>query len=463
MPPSPAPVTAPVKPLTPLQLLSLKRPLQTSKRTTTVISDDVPIVYKVENLRPHEFPVVGLVVHPRIIPGFCYRVRPLNTSKHLFSGRALQLVSVGQGYGKRITFKADDGQKNVNDNFFWSDSRPEGYGFELEVVSPGDKFTLYDAHHTKIGNCEVISNEEPQVEQSHLIWPENGTIEKWVVTKLRCKIESLEGAVSEDVISGIAISSKATRTGAATLVRIMNCKRMSQRQSKKSGLTLMPGVDFHSRRITVSGATLQDVPVTYTITGLLNHEFPVIGTYVDKRILPGFHYIVRPAQSKTPLFGGKPLNLLSIGRGYGKRLTFDSTSKNNNENYFWSDSYPEGFGFAPQAVFEGHRFRIFVGEEEIGVAVVKKVEIQMVILPGGGVLKSFRIDVTCCMNVRSVITRACRVCGTAVVVRKSLNSPAKLETIESPGLDTELSKNFRYIPGEVKFVAFEHQKYLKDM
>lgn len=74
MPPSPAPVTAPVKPLTPLQLLSLKRPLQTSKRTTTVISDDVPIVYKVENLRPHEFPVVGLVVHPRIIPGFCYRL-----------------------------------------------------------------------------------------------------------------------------------------------------------------------------------------------------------------------------------------------------------------------------------------------------------------------------------------------------------------------------------------------------
>lgn len=96
------------------------------------------------------------------------------------------------------------------------------------------------------------------------------------------------------------------------------------------------------------------------------------GTYVDKRILPGFHYIVRAAQAKLPLFGGKPLNLLSIGRGYGKRFTFESTSKNNNENYFWSDSYPEGFGFAPQAVFEGHRFRIFVGDEEIGVAVVKK-------------------------------------------------------------------------------------------
>jgi hypothetical protein len=87
----------------------------------------------------------------------------------------------------------------------------------------------------------------------------------------------------------------------------------------------------------------------------------------------------------------------------------------------------------------------------------------MVQLPGGGVLKRFRIDVNCSMEVRSVVTRACRVCGIAVVVRKGLNAPAKLEMIESPGLDTELNRNFRYIPGEVKFVAFDHQKYLKDM
>lgn len=87
----------------------------------------------------------------------------------------------------------------------------------------------------------------------------------------------MEGAVSEDVISGIAISSKASR-GAATLVRIMNCKMNQQRYAKaKTGLTLMPGVDSHTRRITVCGSTLQDVPATYTISGLLNHEFPVIG------------------------------------------------------------------------------------------------------------------------------------------------------------------------------------------
>ena len=42
------------------------------------------------------------------------RVRPLSTSKYLFGGRALKLLSVGQGYGKRITFQAEEGSKNEN-------------------------------------------------------------------------------------------------------------------------------------------------------------------------------------------------------------------------------------------------------------------------------------------------------------------------------------------------------------
>lgn len=43
-------------------------------------------------------------------------------------------------------------------NYFWSDSRPEGFGFELCVVAPGDKFTVIDAHHNRIANCEIICN-----------------------------------------------------------------------------------------------------------------------------------------------------------------------------------------------------------------------------------------------------------------------------------------------------------------
>lgn len=81
------------------------------------------------------------------------------------------------------------------------------------------------------------------------------------------------GSISDECITGIAIASKNTRQGAATLIRIMNCS-MKHSKANKGFVTLMPGVDSHTRRITVSGG---DIPVTYTISGLLNHEFPVIG------------------------------------------------------------------------------------------------------------------------------------------------------------------------------------------
>ncbi|CAG7734701.1 unnamed protein product [Allacma fusca] len=440
------------------QRYARKLPTFSRKRQTTVTSEEVPACYKIEGLRLHEFPVVGLIVHPRIVPGFFYRVRPLTTSKYLFGGHALQLLSIGQGYGKRITFKANDGDKNGNSNYFWSDSRPEGYGFELEVVAPGDKFTMYDANHKPIGNCEITGNKDAQEEQSHLLWPD-GTIEKWVVVRLHCKIESVDGAVSSSIISGNAISSKSTREATSKLIRIMNCSLDNKTHQK--GLTLVPGVDSHTRRITVSGSTVSDVPVTYTITGLFRHEFPVIGTFVDQRVLPGFHYIVRPAHAKNAMFGGKALKLLSIGRGYGKRFTFDSDCRNENENYFWSDSYLEGFGFAPHEIFTGMKFKIRAGaawSEDLGIAIVKKaekpqVEIEMVILPNGGILKRLRVEIVCYMEVGTGVTRAGRVCGTAVVIRKDMNSDARVERIENPGLDSQLSPNLRHIPGEMVFVA----------
>ena len=98
----------------------------------------------------------------------------------------------------------------------------------------------------------------------------------------------------------------------------------------------------------------------------------ITGTYVDSRVLPGFHYIVRPAHAKNSLFGGQPMKLLSIGRGYGKRFTFESSTRNVNDHFFWSDSYAEGFGFAPHEVIPGLMFKIFAGDDEIGTALVKK-------------------------------------------------------------------------------------------
>ncbi|XP_013785984.1 uncharacterized protein LOC106470010 [Limulus polyphemus] len=110
--------------------------------------------------------------------------------------------------------------------------------------------------------------------------------------------------------------------------------------------------------LTLRGEDIHDIPTVYTISGLRNYEFPVVGTYVDRRIVPGFKYRVRIIQTDLYQFGGKALNLRSIGMGYGKRLTFESESLNYNENYFWSDSDSNGYGFAIVAIEEGDEFII---------------------------------------------------------------------------------------------------------
>lgn len=161
------------------------------------------------------------------------------------------------------------------------------------------------------------------------------------------------------------------------------------------------------------------------------------------------------------------MKLLSIGRGYGKRFTFESAARNVNDHFFWSDSYAEGFGFAPHEVIPGLMFKIMAGDEEIGTALVKKankpqVEIEMVMLPDGGVLKRLRIEIVCHLEVGTGVTRACRVSGTAVVIRKGLNEVARVDRIEGPGLDSQLHTALRYIPGEMVFIALKHQKHLKN-
>lgn len=80
------------------------------------------------------------------------------TPKHVFNGRAVHLLSIGRGYSRRLTFEADTNTLNDNSNYFWSDSSPHGFAFELEVVSPGDKFTLQDANHVATGTLEVLHN-----------------------------------------------------------------------------------------------------------------------------------------------------------------------------------------------------------------------------------------------------------------------------------------------------------------
>lgn len=100
-----------------------------------------------------------------------------------------------------------------------------------------------------------------------------------------------------------------------------------------------------SNHVTVSGADVSDIPTSYVIPKLAPHEKAVVGTFVDLMITPGYPYRLRLNGTDDFLFGGKPLTLLSVGQGYGKRLTFHSDDILNNNHYFWSDSNPPN-GFA---------------------------------------------------------------------------------------------------------------------
>lgn len=112
------------------------------------------------------------------------------------------------------------------------------------------------------------------------------------------------------------------------------------------------------RTVKVRGTEIGDFPTVYTIPALKPHEFPVVGTFVDKHIIPGFAYRVRRNGTDDYLFDGIALLLKSIGRGYGKRLTFESEDV-ENDNFFWSDSNPEeGFVFSIQVVFVGDHFNV---------------------------------------------------------------------------------------------------------
>lgn len=109
----------------------------------------------------YELPVIGTYVHSHILPGFRYRVRLGGTNEYLFGGKALKLESIGQGYGKRITFESDDILEN--NNFFWSDSHEAGFAFSPELLSDADVFQVIDSQGKGVGIFSVDSVNEQQI------------------------------------------------------------------------------------------------------------------------------------------------------------------------------------------------------------------------------------------------------------------------------------------------------------
>jgi len=218
------------------------------------------------------------------------------------------------------------------------------------------------------------------------------------------------------------------------------------------GLSLEPGVDDKVRRTRVDGAPLGDVPVSYTISGLESYEMPVIGTYVDPRIVPGFCYKIRPAHGKRALFQGRALRLLSIGAGYGKRITLESNQRNVNDNYFWSDSYSDGLGFSIQVVFAGMQFAIVdpngghIGRAQVLKADAPQVEESHEVYRDGTIRKRVRVDLTCLVTFDpDEDVRTLRVSGMAVV--QKLAGPCNLAhvcSIENVGIASQLYVMFMH-------------------
>ncbi|KAJ0176590.1 hypothetical protein K1T71_007769 [Dendrolimus kikuchii] len=435
---------------------------------------DVPAVYRVPQPAPHQMPVIGVYIDPRVRTGFRYKVRPMQAldapllsvkPRYLFGGKALTLQSIGRGFARRLTFEPFGSTLNDNTNYFWTDSRPEGFVFEIEAVSIGDKFTIYDANHEPQGILEVMQQQKNQIELDQKIY-EDGSIEKKIKISTLCKVEWYEndGATKLMPVTGTALLKKGR--GNAKVLRVVNVA-IGIKQLKK-GYELKPGIESSSRRITVNGGDIADIPCQYCIVGLEKYELPVIGTYVDPRIVPGFHYRVRPAGSRRHLFEGRSLLLQSIGMGYGKRITFKPDCLNAPENYFWSDSHPEGIGMEPRAIHPGMKFTItgnggLLGEASVFRADLPQVEekTEYVDVPGKrgkAVKKYIHVDVTCHVKLATTgggsvdsEVHLMKVSGVAHMRKEPGQSCAKLVKITNVGLDSQLNLLFAHSQTELTF------------
>ncbi|XP_050299541.1 uncharacterized protein LOC126738317 [Anthonomus grandis grandis] len=428
---------------------------------------DLPAHYTICALQPHQLPVCGVYIDSRIITGFKYKVRPLprvgeksTVNKCLFGERALMLQSIGRGFARRLTFESDKNHLNNNDNYFYSDNRPEGYAFELEVVSEGDKFTIFDMNREAQGTVEILKVEGPQLEISSSFTKQG--IEKRANVKFTGKVEFYDtGVAKPTLLTGVAVALKFKGKNAAEVIKVVNI------HIKKQRYYLVPGIKNNYRRVTVRGEDINDVPTKYTMTGLEPYELPVVGTYVDSRVIPGFSYKVRPNNKKYHLFGGRALRLISIGMGYAKRLTFEPDTLNNPDNFLWSDNHPDGLGLEPRAVSKGMKFNVQAGDQIIGEATVFRDDkpqfeekTEKIQTPKGTTIeKHIHVDVICHIQLErpggastEQDSYMMRISGVAVVRKEAKSNIAKVAEISRIGLDSQLYVLFSQMHTEIKFI-----------
>ncbi|KRT84938.1 hypothetical protein AMK59_2317, partial [Oryctes borbonicus] len=252
-------------------------------------------------------------------------------------------------------------------------------------------------------------------------------------------------------LSGSAICVKSKNQRLAKTIKIVDVNIRHNRYY------LVQGYQEHCRRTHVKGHDIGDIPTKYAVIGLASYEMPVIGTYVDPRILPGFHYKVRLCNRKKYLFNAKPLRLQSIGIGYGKRLTFESDSQLNHANFLWSDSHQDGLAFEIRAVMENMQFWITSGNQILGEATVFRADLPQieermekleVAVERYSYVKHVHVDVMC--HIRMDVNESgvfhnenlVRVYGLAIVRKDSGRRNGYVERIESIALDSQLNLIF---------------------
>lgn len=165
---------------------------------------------------------------------------------------------------------------------------------------------------------------------------------------------------------------------------------------------------------------------------------------MDPNIAVGFRYRVRRLGSMDFYYGGKALTLMSMGKGYGKRLTFESSDVLSNDNYFWSDSHPEGFAFSVQAVEAGQSFDMYDdSSREAGRVVLEQVDagqtlVSSEVLDDGTMVKKVQVvaevllhysaDPHGLMSLHS--EEALQISGIATLARPPRSRKAVLKSIE---------------------------------
>ncbi|KAK6985792.1 hypothetical protein BgiMline_015392 [Biomphalaria glabrata] len=185
----------------------------------------VPAQYVVRGIKRHEFPVIGVYIHEKICPGFQYRVRRVTSKNFFWNGQAKTLLSIGTGYGARLTFS---GETLNDDNFFWSDSDPDGFAFSIHAVDADQKFLIQDVRGKVVGEGIVERIHGPQ-QETNMITGKNG-VTKHVDVTLTCCItyykqhhyglKEMMVHESQETVTGEAILFKPRSSRKANLLAI---------------------------------------------------------------------------------------------------------------------------------------------------------------------------------------------------------------------------------------------------